>query len=177
MADWWTGPVFCGFPVQISDMPPSTQTEISYGFSPAVQVRPGQYRHEAKTTLFRFLEFIMNQSSYFSTPCSSDTDDSGKPVKTQPNANRSVTLDLDLSPHGQTCWWIKRFWRRYAVYLLGNLSEAVAKMKRVKAEATTDTATAAQEMAVKGSTGVSQPASSWGLGAMQVMPVRMYGWE
>lgn len=53
----------------------------------------------------------------------------------------------------------------------------MAKTKRDKAEATTEAATAAQEVAVKGSTGVSQPASSWGLGAMQVTPVRMYGCE
>lgn len=88
MADWSIGPVFCGFPVQITDRPTSTQTEISCGISPAVQVRSGQYRHEAKTALSRFLEFIMNQSSYFSTLCSSDTDGSGKPVKTQTEVQR-----------------------------------------------------------------------------------------
>ena len=49
--------------------------------------------------------------------------------------------------------------------------------KRDKAEATTEAATAAQEVTVNGSTGVSQPAKRSGLGATHVMPVRMYGCE
>lgn len=49
--------------------------------------------------------------------------------------------------------------------------------KRENAEATTDVATAAQQVAVNGSTGVSQPAKSRGLGVTQVMPVLMYGCE
>lgn len=68
-------------------------------------------------------------------------------------------------------------WEGLAVYLLGNLSVAFVTRKRDNVDATTETLTATQEVRVKGSTGVSQPANGSGLGATQVMPVRMYGKE
>jgi hypothetical protein len=49
--------------------------------------------------------------------------------------------------------------------------------KRDIAAATVEMTTAAHEVTVKGSRGVSQPANGSGLGAKQVMPVRMYGNE
>jgi hypothetical protein len=49
--------------------------------------------------------------------------------------------------------------------------------KREAVETTTETPTAAQQVKVKGSTGVSQPANGSGLGATHVIPDRMYGNE